>query len=131
MPYSLPNFNLTCDIFTGSNTGYPPSGHQTPARVLGVPCQLGARSRVNLGIGVIPSGSAIPFHLIMQLLLPAGTDVRGYQDSTGKVDFVEVPVGSGRKYWTMWVDDVAKGFANEYRLALLKIPSSLWVAPYP
>jgi hypothetical protein len=56
---------------------------------------------------------------LMFLLLPARTDIRALL-SAGSQDFVEVPAGTGRHYIVFFVDDVARGFANEYRRAELK-----------
>jgi hypothetical protein len=53
------------------------------------------------------------------LLCPQGTDVRGLQ-SSGLSDVVECPAGTRRFYLVVWSDDVAKGFGNEYRMALLR-----------
>lgn len=65
----------------------------------------------------------------MNLLLPAGTDIRGPQD-TGFADSVEVPAGSARWYGVYFVDDIGKGFANEHRTAcIFAIPLS-WPPPY-
>jgi hypothetical protein len=67
----------------------------------------------------------------MFLLLPPGTDIRS--GVLGTADDVEVPAGSGRFYEVEFVDDVGKGFANEYRVALL-IQTTAWGAwplPYP
>jgi len=60
-----------------------------------------------------------------QLLSPKLTDIRGHIGNAWDGDVVEVPAASGRFYFVAWVEDVAKGFANEYRLANLLQPSSL------
>jgi len=67
-------------------------------------------------------GAAAP-----NLLLPAGTDIRDpYCGGVG--DLVEVPEGTGRWYVVILVDDVGKGFDNEYRLAAItKVSSSVYV----
>jgi hypothetical protein len=66
----------------------------------------------------------------MSLLLPKGTDIRGPQDSVA-ADNVEVPAFSGRWYRVVAVDDVGKGFSNEYRNAAIFAVDRLWLAPYP
>jgi hypothetical protein len=66
--------------------------------------------------------------LVMELLLPALTDVRGA--ITGNQDIVEVPAGSGRFYSVAFVDDVGKGFGNEYRFALIQ-QLAPWPVPTP
>lgn len=59
-----------------------------------------------------------------QLRVPKGTDIRApwiaYQGiAWDKADLVEVPLGSGRLYAAMMVDDAHAGFTNEYRVAIL------------
>jgi hypothetical protein len=56
--------------------------------------------------------------LPVELLLPKGTDIRARWNNT-LPDTCEVPAGSLRFYDVLWVDDVGKGFANEYRIALI------------
>lgn len=67
----------------------------------------------------ITLGALIVFGDLLECLLPKGTDIRGAQHA-GLDSIVECPKGTGRYYYVVWVDDVAKGFANEYRLALMK-----------
>lgn len=74
------------------------------------------------------------------VLCPAGTDIRD-ESCGGGADLVEVPDASGRFYLVGYADDVAKGFANEYRCALLlkvfgeNLPNfvgfPLWPTPIP
>ena len=72
----------------------------------------------------------------MWLLLPAGTDIRdstNYSFTVDKTDMVEVPAASGRIYVVEWVDDVGKGFPNEFRVAAIAKASGwgLWPSPIP
>lgn len=78
----------------------------------------------------------------MYLLLPALTDIRDAACASGYTDIVEVPDGSGRWYSVEYVDDVAKGFTNEYRVAVLSkafddgyvsnhFPGLKWPSPIP
>jgi hypothetical protein len=53
------------------------------------------------------------------LLLPALTDVRSAVQGVEN-DVIEVPAGSGRWYNVAGVDDVGKGFDNEYRIVSLR-----------
>jgi hypothetical protein len=63
-------------------------------------------------------------------LVPALTDIRDqFNAFTGK-DTVEVPFASNRFYWVTYVDDVAKGFDNEHRLAFLQKVGN-WPVPMP
>lgn len=120
--FSLPTFNLVCGIWHQPNLPpLPPS--------LTAPCNLAFSRRVqpgSLGSGGSPVG--IP----VSLLLPAGTDVRAYQCATGQ-DYVEVPVGSGRIYAVLAVDDAGKGFANEHRVAVIVAVATRgpWPSPIP
>jgi len=118
MGFIVPDFNLTCDVYDGP--------YDTRAlRLAGVECNLAMGRRVQVdfhdatGLG-FGAGTA-------QLLVPAGTDIREVAQLAGggpPYDIVEVPSGSGRWYVVNSVDDVAKGFPNEYRLAFLAKLSS-------
>jgi hypothetical protein len=119
MAFVLPNFNLTVNIWrAGSGYGINPPdvvtvGNLTPGkRVLQSPLlvslPIGPTHQYNLGI-------------IMELLLPAGTDIQPFNPVAGGTgaDAVEAPAGSGKYYMVLAVDDVGKGFANEHVLALM------------
>lgn len=127
MPYILPTFNLTCNIWHNhdQSTGAPAGAPDVVSN-----CNLQYGRKINLGYAF--EG--------LYLLLPAGTDVRDWsQDVTSAwiYDVVEVPAGSGRWYQGQYWEDVAKGFDNEYRvLVLLKInplihTDFLWPIPGP
>ena len=64
----------------------------------------------------------------MWLLVPALTDIREYNLSGGgtALDVVEVPAGSGRFYIISSIDDVGKGFANEYRVGIMEKAMYFW-----
>jgi hypothetical protein len=65
----------------------------------------------------------------MYLLLPPHTDIRT-AILRGWYDVVECPAGSSRWYITIFVDDVGKGFPNEFRFAeLSQISDSLNTTP--
>lgn len=69
--------------------------------------------------------------VIMQLLLPKRTDIRaGAQSANGEQDIVEVPGETGRFYLVMGVDDVGRGFSNEYRCAFIVPLFHGWAVPY-
>lgn len=118
MAFAPPDFNLLCGIFAGP--------YDTRVLRLGsVPCNLamgrrgvwGYHDPTNMGYGAATA----------QLLLPALTDIRDIlaQGTPGSVaDIVEVPEASGRWYTVDSVDDVGKGFGNEYRFAWLAKLSS-------
>lgn len=119
--YTLPTFNLTCNIWT---TGaYPPA----PKR-LSSACNLAWGRRIHSDI---VQGN----YVHMSLLLPALTDIRcQVQLAVSGTDAVEVPAGSGRYYVVLYVDDIGKGFANEHRCAILvasPFVNGVWPTPMP
>lgn len=123
MAFVLPTFNLTCDIYSWGSTipGTP--------RIANQPCQLRAPSlttRTSL-TGLTVGG------MTSYLLLPPGVDIRDMNSTPiSSGDFVEVPSGSGRVYLVIYVDDIARGFPNEHRLAILtKNVSFPWPVPTP
>lgn len=77
---------------------------------------------------------------VCELLVPALTDIQpfGLNATAPNGDCAEVPAGSGRYYVVVGVEDVAKGFANEYRLAwalrgvdaVLQLFGNPWGCPY-
>jgi hypothetical protein len=112
MPYTLPAFNLNVKCYSFGS--YFPN----PAR-LAFMANLTPGRRVSSGIDSGGSGVGIDM-MYRYLLVPALTDIRGSFSATGP-DQVEVPIGTGRYYLVQDVDDVAKGFANEHRIAWLII----------
>jgi hypothetical protein len=109
MAFTLPDFNITCNIFTG------PASSMT-LRIADQECNLayGRRHAIDSPFG----GTQNSYSVTMTLLLPPLVDIRdlkcGYL-----VDIVEAPAGSGRFYLVASVDDIGKGFDNEHRAALL------------
>ena len=128
MAFKIPNFNILCNLSQPdvANTVQIPS---PPFRLQNQACQLTYGRRVNVSstggtaeVGVLA--------MTMNLLLPAGTDVRGPQD-VRSFDMCEVPAGSGRWYSVVFVDDIGRGFPNEHRTAGLHAMVGVWVPPYP
>jgi hypothetical protein len=118
MAFRLPTFNLACAVY---DFGTAPAG---PPRIASVPCQLRAPLHVSTNpSAVFGSGSG------WVLAVPKLTDLRDFFNAAGN-DTVECPVGSGRFYNLDIVDDVAKGFSNEYRIALL-YKTLTWPTPVP
>lgn len=117
MAFRIPTFNLTCNIWRGGSLlSNPPDATSM--------CQLRATGKQNSGYIANAIIYALP-----EILFPAHTDVRDTFNAGG-ADRFEVPAGSGRFYETAQVDDVAKGFANEYRQAIVgKI--GVWPTPIP
>lgn len=123
MAFVLPTFPITCEIF---DSGLPPPAG--PARISGQPCQLRA-PQANMTI-IIPAAGATSS---VVLLLPPGTDIRDpWNAPINSNDYVEAPSGSGRFYRVMFMDDIAKGFSNEHRFAvLIKVSGLPWPTPSP
>jgi hypothetical protein len=117
MAFRVPTFSLSCFLWhTGGDVSLPPD--------LTVACNLMMGGHPNPPVEPTPGatslGIALAFARVMSLCLPKGTDVRpAFLTSTGDFDCVEVPGGSGRYYAVLGVDDVGKGFPNEYRLAAI------------
>ena len=119
MAFQAPTFNITCNVWTG--TSPPPAA----ARITGLPCQLRAAGKQSTGQDQINSWS-----FLWLLLVAKGTDLRDYANTPSGSDILEVPAGSLRYYTVQYVDDVARGFTNEYRVAML-LKRAPWPTPNP
>ncbi len=123
MPFRVPTFPLTCRIYRASSGGpFPLTGGVTS------PCQLQLRKD-----GWVSSNGGSGIAASMLLLLPKGTDIRPSHTTT-PADAVQVPDDSGEYYVVSAVNDVAKGFPNEYRVAMLalqanKANGTVWPMP--
>lgn len=118
-PPKLPTFNLTCNVWYGV-AFFPPMGAPNLAAV---PCQLQLGERVPY--------VAFQFYGCF-ILVPKLTDIAANPRSVPIpfADTVECPAGSGRFYVVEFVDDVGKGFANEYRSVMVRHGPG-WPAPLP
>lgn len=123
MAFVQPQFNITCNIYT-----WPFALGNAP-RTADQQCQLRAPAANNGGFG----SGLLAVTQIIQLLLPAGTDIRDiYCAPINAADIIEVPAGSGCHYQVMWVNDIGKGFPNEHRYATLaKTAAVPWPVPIP
>lgn len=77
--------------------------------------------------------SVAAFSSFLYLCVAKGYDIRGWWDGSGG-DYVEAPAGTNRYYQVMAVDDVGKGFSNEYRIAFMQQvtqPFALFGIPFP
>ena len=118
MAYTVPTFNLTCNLFRYTGAAY--------VNLFNFPGNLQMGRRVPYILTGMTDGDNLP--LSPYLLCPIATDVRDLSTGQAKNDVVEVPAGSGRWYGVLGVDDVAKGFPNEFRICVLdKIG---WYAPW-
>lgn len=120
MTYRIPDMALSVNVWHGG--GGPPS--PPDLSVLGN-LSIGRRVFATTGI----PNDVTPDTVVVKLLIPALTDIRDAYCSTG-ADTVEVPAGSGRLYTVKQVDDVGKGYVNEYRFAIIS-KISPWPTPIP
>lgn len=114
MAFSVPTFNLLCDVYTGPWL-------TKVLRISALPCNLalGRRGKKWMFIDVYIDYSSVS----PDLLVPALSDVRDHSTSSpvgAYADIIECPAGTGRWYWVNSVDDVGKGFPNEYRMCGLQ-----------
>lgn len=130
MAYTLPTFNLSCNIYSW----VAPPGPLVVVR-LSPECNLQMSRRVNTGYFTADSFYD-GVRMQMYLLLPPLTDIRpskcvGYDSPVA--DLVECPAGSGRIYQVVDVDDVGKGFSNEFRVASVygTAQYGAWPTPIP
>ena len=120
----LPTFNLTIGIWRGSTPLSDPPDLTTPGKlVLGEPALL--NDSVAFGF-VSTAGTS-------KLYVPKLTDIRGTFLHPSP-DVLEIPLGSGRRYFASFVDDYNKGLSDEYRLCVVRqaqITGFEWPVPMP
>jgi len=131
MAFTLPEFNILCNVFTGPWIG--------KVLRISLACNIAQGRRV-MPFLIGENGAPTLFTTTSQLLLPAETDIRDGSVG-GEADIVEAPAGSGRWYSVISVDDMGKGFPNEHRFALLHkifeamnpllFPGANWPTPIP
>ena len=122
MAFVLPTFNLQADVYTWVAFGRP-----TVVRFT-TDCQLRAPDMRGVGAyAPAPAGG-----VAMVLLVPPLTDIRDHWTAPGTHgDMIECPPGSGRVYYAMYCDDVAKGFPNEHRFVVMRKYDLQWPSPIP
>jgi hypothetical protein len=126
MAFTIPTFNLVCNVWRGI-------GHSGAPDIVNLACNLQFGRKPHIldlqeNVGINAQGQA------MFLLVPAGSDLRDGMTTSGFRDTVEVPSGTGRFYVVWAVDDVGKGFSNEYRVATISKSTSpvfAWPEPIP
>lgn len=119
MPQNLvPQFPLDAVITRHNGVGAPVS-------TFGSPCQVRYAQQTFV---VVPQASYYEYRPVVSIYFPSGTDVRSHIQGPWP-DSVEAPAGSGVVYMVMGLVDVAKGFPNEFRVALAEMISS--PAPLP
>jgi len=107
MAFRVPNFNLNANVWRATH-------HVSAPPDVVCMCNLTPGKRVM-------QSNVFDLGVPMEVLLTAHQDVRPEQEfnpASTDGDCMEIPAGSGRYYWIVGVDDVAKGFSNEYRLAM-------------
>ncbi len=107
MAFSVPTFNLSVNLWSA-----PTKVAMAPTRSFLANLTLGRREAYSAGVWGDPGYTTFS----MFLLCPKLTDIFP-SDVAVWGDVVEVPAASGRYYIVACVDDVAKGFQNEYRIA--------------
>lgn len=132
MAFTVPNFNLKCDVYGGPWL-------TRSLRIGNLACNLALGRRVQVAGTLADTGDPAP--ACPMLLVPALSDIRDFSQNIPATDYVEVPSSSGRWYQVLQVDDVGKGFSNEYRIvAIAKIcdtidpvlyPGLFWPTPMP
>lgn len=121
MAFNPPTFNLVCDVW------FTPNAPPLAPDQADVPCQLYyPKPTANDQVPGVANSWILPRYL----RLPKLTDVRFVISGASYNTIVEVPAGSGRLYAVTDVEDVHKGFPNEYRSALIK-PIGTWPVPIP
>jgi hypothetical protein len=127
MAFPLPNFNLSAKIWRNNGVGGSYAAPDVTSN-----CFLSPGRRVTMPFAR-STGQPAPY-IQTEIGFPKGTDVRGSWNGVGE-DRVEVPAGSKRFYAVMSVDDVGKGWANEYRLVMLQFlingDTNLAGGPFP
>lgn len=117
--FRLPNFNLTCNVWTTPNA--PPAAPDFAAT-----CQLRLQGTYST---IVPTPNNNWTQAVA--LFPAGTDLRTINVGAAADSVIEIPAGSGRFYYSVIVEDVAKGFANEHRAAYLVQTPDFGAWPFP
>lgn len=102
-----PTLNLICNVWY-NQFGHPLLG--PPPTLANVPCQL----RVGELVGPSPPAAARQ----VWICFAAGTDIAANPRGLFPIgDLIELPAGTGRYYRVDWVEDVGRGFPNQYRVA--------------
>jgi len=117
MGFRPPVFNLTANVWrAASDPDVDPPDVVTE-------CQLRAAGKQSTG-----QDAAHDWVFLWAVLVPKDTDIRDW--ASGSRDYIEIPAASGRMYRIEMVDDVGKGFTNEYRTGFIQKETG-WPAPIP
>lgn len=116
MPYVIPAMPLDCDVWWNYDPTVTMYSAPDINKVKGC---LSPGKRVMLSVPT-PTSSPTFYEYPVELLLPPLTNISGETDVVF-TSVVEVPTGSHRFYVVTYVDDIAKGFANEHRYILMNM----------
>lgn len=113
--FNMPVFNLAAFIWHnfGTNVDHRPP----PDLEVNVNLANGRVAHLPVWTAAPPAIQALS--MSSSVLLPKLTDIRDNSCSNGP-DVIEIPKNSGRFYWVSYVDDIAKGFDNEHRWAVVQ-----------
>jgi len=131
MSFRPPAFNLTCNVWHDYTHVAP--AYAAPDATFACNLSPGRRVIVSAGGNV----TQLNPRFAMELLLPKRSDIRAAWNAIATEDLVEVPAGTNRWYAVSAVDDVGRGFTNEYRLALIYVVpgpitfTDVGAVPYP
>jgi hypothetical protein len=120
--HKLPNLPLLCRVWRGeSDINGDPDIDDLKCQLVFLQTEVSTAQFVDLESPVF-----------LHLFVAKGTDLRTWINWATN-DRVEVPKLSGRFYTVEMVDDVAKGFPNEFRCAVLRQNPARgqWPAPMP
>lgn len=120
MPYTLPAFNITINLWRFGNATTDP-----PDLIPNANFAWGKRINFHDG-ATYPTQDWTP---TMTLLLPTGTDIRGDVNTDGAPDQAEIPAGSGRFYEVLYVDFIGCGFPNEHLGAVVRMNRGMTPSP--
>lgn len=124
--FTMPDFNLTCNVWHNPSLSFATLGAPSASFMANL-----ANGRVAHLPGWVSQTFGIrPSSFQSSILVPALTDLRD-SSVAGNPDIVEVPAGSQRFYWVVYCDDIAKGFGNEHRWAVLQKVYNYGAYAYP
>jgi hypothetical protein len=118
MGFPTPTFAVAVNLWRGATIHTGPWPLPAPDETFNANLSY-AKGRAQLAQYVIVSPGRIVPIIATELLCPKLTDIRGHVAAAFDGDLVEVPAGTNRLYAVLFVEDVGKTFANEYRLALI------------
>lgn len=117
MSFVVPSMPLLCAVW---RAWAPSTDKYIAPQLSNIACNL-SQGRRALDVTSEPTKTIFGvtcYGLVSEIMVPRLTDIRAWVSTPVLQDLIEVPQGSKRLYSVLAVDDVGKGFANEYRLVL-------------